>query len=160
MPPFIHPTAVVLGTVSLGESVSVWPTAVIRGDTDAITIGDESNVQDGCVIHADPGIPTSIGKRVTIGHRASVHGSIVEDEVLVGMGSILLNGCRVGTGSIIGAGAICKEGMQIPPNSLVLGVPGKVIRETTGEERERIRTSAASYVANADRHRSGEIKPV
>jgi carbonic anhydrase/acetyltransferase-like protein (isoleucine patch superfamily) len=157
---FIHSTAVVLGRVTLGNHVSVWPTAVIRGDTDTITIGDESNVQDGCVIHADPGIPTTIGKRVTIGHRAIVHGSTVEDEVLVGMGAILLNGCRVGSGSIIGAGAVCKEGMVIPPNSLVLGVPGKVVRETTDEERERIRASAASYVANAERHRSGEIRPV
>lgn len=154
---FIHPTAVVLGAVNLGANVSVWPTAVIRGDTDTITIGDDSNVQDGCVIHADPGIPTVIGKRVTIGHRAIVHGSTVEDEVLVGMGSILLNGCRVGSGSIIGAGAVCKEGMQIPPNSLVLGVPGKVMRETTDEERSRIRASAALYVANADRHRSGLV---
>lgn len=157
--PFIHPTAVVVGDVHLGARVSVWATAVIRGDTDRITIGDDSNVQDGTVIHADAGVPTTIGNRVAIGHRAIVHGSTIEDDCLIGMGSILLNGVHVGSGSIIGAGAVCTEGMQIPKNSLVLGVPGRRVRDTTDAERERIRMTVAAYVELQDRHRSGLIKP-
>src|SRR5689334_22577070 len=135
---YIHPTAVLLGDVTLGKRASVWPTAVLRGDSDSIVIGDDSNVQDGTVVHADNGIPTNIGNRVAIGHRAIVHGSTIEDDCLIGMGAILLNGVHVGTGSIVGAGAVCREGMHIPANSLVVGVPGKVIRETTDEERARI----------------------
>jgi carbonic anhydrase/acetyltransferase-like protein (isoleucine patch superfamily) len=144
--PFLHPTAVVLGNVVLGDRVSVWPTVVIRGDNDRITIGDDTNVQDGTVVHADPGIPTTIGKRVAIGHRAIVHGSVIEDDCLIGMGAILLNGVHVGTGSIVGAGAVCREGMDIPPNSLVLGIPGRIVRETTDAERERIRMTVNAYL--------------
>ena len=154
---YIHPTAVIIGRVSLGERVSVWPTAVIRADTDTIDIGDDSNVQDGTVIHADPGIPTKIGKRVAIGHRAIVHGSTVEDDCLIGMGAILLNGTHVGTGSIVGAGAVCREGMQIPPNSLVLGIPGRIVRETTDAERERIRHTVESYVKLQQKYVAGEL---
>ncbi|HEX3866890.1 MAG TPA: gamma carbonic anhydrase family protein [Gemmatimonadaceae bacterium] len=143
---FVHPAAVVIGDVTLGARVSVWPTAVIRGDSDAIRIGDDSNVQDGTVVHVDHGVPTTIGRRVAIGHRAIVHGATVEDDCLIGMGSILLNGVRVGSGSIIGAGAVCTEGMVVPPNSLVLGVPGRVIRPTTDDERERIRKTVQSYL--------------
>lgn len=154
---FVHPTAVIIGRVTLGERVSVWPTAVIRGDTDTIDIGDDSNVQDGTVIHADPGLPTRIGKRVAIGHRAIVHGSTVEDDSLIGMGAILLNGTHVGSGSIVGAGAVCREGMQIPPNSLVLGVPGRVVRETTDAERERIRSTVESYVGLQEKYKSGSL---
>lgn len=136
----------IIGDVVLGANVSVWPTAVIRGDTDTIIVGDDSNVQDGTIIHADQGVPTTIGKRVAIGHRAIVHGSTIANDCLIGMGAILLNGVRVGTGSIVGAGAVCREGMEIPPNSLVLGVPGRVTRETTPEERERIRTTVDAYL--------------
>src|SRR5690348_17849918 len=107
---FIHPSAIVLGDVTLGARVSVWPTAVLRGDSDAIVIGEDSNVQDGTVVHADEGIPTHIGKRVAIGHRAIVHGATIEDDVLIGMGAILLNGSRVGSGSIVAAGAVVTEG--------------------------------------------------
>jgi carbonic anhydrase/acetyltransferase-like protein (isoleucine patch superfamily) len=142
----IHPTAVIIGNVVLGDRVSVWPLVVIRGDNDQITIGDDSNVQDGTVIHADPGLPTHIGKRVAIGHRAIVHGSTIEDNCLIGMGAILLNGVHVGTGSIVGAGAVCREGMRIPPNSLVLGVPGRITRETTDAERERIAMTVNAYL--------------
>src|SRR6478736_6663877 len=128
---YIHPAAVVTGNVTIGARVSVWPTAVIRGDSDSI-------VQDGTIVHVDHGVPTKIGKRVAIGHRAIVHGATIEDDCLIAMGAILLNGVHVGTGSIVGAGAVCREGMRIPPNSLVLGVPGKVIRETTDADRDRI----------------------
>jgi len=155
---FIHPHALVLGDVTLGARVSVWPTAVIRGDTDAITIGDDSNVQDGTVIHADHGLPTTIGKRVAIGHRAIVHGSTVDDDCLIGMGAILLNGVHVGTGSIVGAGAMCPEGMQIPPNSLVVGLPARRIRDTSADERERIRRTVDAYLELQEEHRAGRVR--
>ena len=150
---FVHPTAVVLGDVTLGARVSVWPTAVIRGDSDSITIGDDSNVQDGTIVHVDAGLPCVIGKRVGIGHRAIVHGATIEDDCLIAMGAILLNGVHVGTGSIVGAGAVCREGMRIPPNSLVLGVPGRVIRETSDADRDRIQKTVLSYVELQKRYR-------
>ena len=155
--PFIHPLAFVCGDVTLGARASVWPTAVVRGDTAAIVIGDDSNVQDGTIVHVDRGVPCTIGARVAIGHRAIVHGATVEDGCLIGMGAILLNGVRVGTGSIIGAGTLCREGMQIPPNSLVVGVPGHVVRATTPEDRERIARTVASYLELQRRHRAGEF---
>ena len=153
---FIHPLAVVIGNVTLGDRVSVWPTAVIRGDSDSITIGDESNVQDGTVIHADNGKPTKIGKRVAIGHRAIIHGSTIDDDSLIGMGAILLNGVHVGSGSIVGAGAVCREGMVIPPNSLVLGIPGRVLRQTTHAERDRISETVNAYLALQEEHIAGK----
>jgi carbonic anhydrase/acetyltransferase-like protein (isoleucine patch superfamily) len=152
---FVHEKAIVLGDVTLGARVSVWPTAVIRGDSDAIVVGDDSNVQDGTIVHVDDGVPTTIGKRVGIGHRAIVHGATIEDDCLIAMGAILLNGVHVGTGSIIGAGAVCREGLRIPPNSLVLGVPAHVRRETTPLERDRIRRTVQSYLELQERHRRG-----
>lgn len=157
---FIHSRAIVLGDVTLGARVSVWPTAVLRGDSDTITIGDDSNVQDGTIVHVDEGVPTTIGKRVGIGHRAIVHGATIEDDCLIAMGAVLLNHVHVGTGSIIGAGAVCREGMLIPPNSLVLGVPGRVTRSTTDEDRDRIRKTVQSYVELQERYRRGEIVEV
>ena len=154
---FIHPLAFVCGHVTLGARVSVWPTAVVRGDTAPITIGDESNVQDGTVVHVDHGVPCSIGARVAIGHRAIVHGATIEDDCLIGMGATLLNRVHVGSGSIVGAGAVCREGQVIPENSLVLGVPGRVVRQTTEEERERIRRTVASYLDLQARHANGEF---
>jgi carbonic anhydrase/acetyltransferase-like protein (isoleucine patch superfamily) len=153
---FIHPDAFIFGDVTLGARVSVWPTAIIRGDSGRIVIGDESNVQDGTVVHVDHGFPTTIGRRVAIGHRAIVHGSTVEDDCLIGMGAILLNGVRIGTGSIVGAGAVCREGMHVPSNSLVLGVPGRVVRETTDADRERIARTVQSYVELQQAHRNGK----
>jgi carbonic anhydrase/acetyltransferase-like protein (isoleucine patch superfamily) len=154
---FVHRTAVVIGNVTLGPRASVWATAVLRGDTDAITIGEDSNVQDGCVLHCDEGLPCTIGARVTIGHRAIVHGATVADDVLIGMGAIVLNGAVIGSGSIIGAGAVCPEGMQVPPNSLVLGVPARVVRQTTDELRTRIGRGAGAYVELSRRHAAGEF---
>lgn len=152
---FIHPRAFVCGDATLGARVSVWPFAVLRADTATIEIGDDSNVQDGTVIHVDAGVPARVGRRVAIGHRAIVHGATVEDDCLVGMGAILLNRVVVGTGSIVGAGAVCREGMTIPPNSLVLGVPGRVVRETTAEERERISRTVGAYLELQQQHRAG-----
>src|SRR3954466_13324680 len=149
--PTIHPTAFVhtaatgVGNVTLGARVSVWPTAVIRGDSDTIVVGEDSNVQDGTIVHVDNGVPTTIGRRVGIGHRAIIHGATIEDDCLIAMGAILLNGVHVGAGSIVGAGAVCTEGMRIPPNSLVIGVPGRVVRQTKPEERARIQHTVDSY---------------
>jgi carbonic anhydrase/acetyltransferase-like protein (isoleucine patch superfamily) len=157
---FIHPLAFVCGNVSLGARVFVLPYVVIRGDVEAIEIGEDSNVQDGTVVHVDYGFPTRVGQRVGIGHRAIIHGSTVEDDALIGMGAILLNGTRVGSGSIVAAGAVCREGMQIPANSLVVGVPGKVIRETTDAERARIAGTVDSYLRLSERHRRGEFPPL
>ncbi|MCX5756653.1 MAG: gamma carbonic anhydrase family protein [Gemmatimonadetes bacterium] len=154
---FIHESATVLGNVSLGERSSVWPGAVLRGDTDRIVIGDESNVQDGAVLHCDENIPCLIGKRVTIGHSAVVHGAIVEDGALIGIGAIVLNGARIGAGSLIGAGALVSEGTSIPPNSLVLGVPGKVKGLLSDEQRARVAHGYAAYVALAAKHKAGYI---
>jgi carbonic anhydrase/acetyltransferase-like protein (isoleucine patch superfamily) len=153
---FVHARATVIGDVTLGPRVSVWPGAVLRADSAPITVGSSSNVQDLTVIHGDPGIPATIGERVAIGHRAIVHGATLEDECLIGMGAILLNGVRVGTGSVIGAGAVCTEGMQIPPNSLVLGVPARVVRETTPAQRTQIARTVASYLQLLDEHRCGK----
>jgi carbonic anhydrase/acetyltransferase-like protein (isoleucine patch superfamily) len=152
---FVHPAAHVIGNVTLGARVSIWPTAVLRGDNDAITIGAESNVQDGTIVHVDPGLPCPIGARVAIGQRAIVHGATVHDDCLIGMGAILLNGVVIGSGSIVGAGAVCREGMQIPPNSLVVGVPAKVIRETTDAERARIAHTVHAYLTLQLEHARG-----
>ncbi|HEU4630499.1 MAG TPA: gamma carbonic anhydrase family protein [Gemmatimonadaceae bacterium] len=152
---FIHPLAFVCGDVTLGARVSVWPTAVVRGDSAAIAIGAESNVQDGAVVHVDAGLPCRIGSRVAVGHRAIVHGATVEDDCLIGMGAVLLNGVRVGRGSIVGAGAVCPEGMEIPPGSLVLGVPGRVVRATSDDERRRIGGTVEAYLLLQREHRDG-----
>jgi carbonic anhydrase/acetyltransferase-like protein (isoleucine patch superfamily) len=154
---FVHPLALVLGDVTLGPRASIWPMAVVRGDSDSIAIGAESNIQDGAVLHTDPGLPMRIGARVAIGHRAIVHGATVDDNVLVGMGAILLNGSHVGQGSLVAAGAVVREGQRIPANSLVVGVPGRVLRETTEEERARIARTVASYLRLQERHRAGEF---
>lgn len=151
---FIHDAAVVIGRVSLGSRASVWPTAVIRGDIEAISVGDDTNVQDGAVLHADPGLPCVVGDRVTIGHQATVHGCTVGDECLIGIGATVLNGAVVGAQSIVGAHALVPEGMEIPPGVLVVGVPAKVRRELTPEERAGLAAQAARYVANAARHAS------
>lgn len=154
---FIHPAAIVCGDVTLGARASVWPTAVIRGDSAPIVVGEESNVQDGTVLHVDRGVPCTIGARVAIGHRAIVHGATVEDDCMIAMGAIVLNRVHVGAGSIVAAGALCTEGMQIPPGSLVVGIPGRVVREVRDEERERIRNTVASYLDLQRRHRAGEF---
>lgn len=155
--PFIHAAATVVGDVHLAEDTSVWPSAVIRGDTERITVGARSNVQDGAVIHADPGVPTTIGEDCVIGHRAIVHGTTLEDGVLVGMGAILLNRVHVGTGSVIAAGAVVLEGTVVPAGSLVVGVPGKVVRALSDEQRAGVLANAARYVELARRHLAGEF---
>ena len=157
---FVHPAAFVYGDVTLGPRVSVWPTAVLRGDTAPIVVGEDSNIQDGTILHVDPGVPCTIGARVAVGHRAIIHGATVEDDCLIAMGAILLNHVHVGAGSIVGAGALCPEGMKIPPGSLVVGLPGKIVREVTDAERARIRRTVASYLQLQQRHRGGEFPAV
>ncbi len=154
---FIAPGAVVVGRVSLGDRSSVWYGAVVRGDTASITIGEETNVQDGAVLHVDPPSPVVLGARVVVGHRAVVHGARVEDECLIGMGAMLLNDVVIGRHSIIGAGAVVTEGTVIPPLSLVLGVPGKVIRTLPEETGARIRRNAAVYVEAAGEYLAGRL---
>lgn len=153
---YIHPLAAVIGDVTLGPRVSVWPTAVIRADTAAISIGADTNVQDGAVLHVDSGFPLVIGARVSIGHRAVLHGATVEDDCLIAMGVILLNGVVVGAGSLVGAGAVCREGMRIPPRSVVLGVPARVARDATSEITERIRRTMEGYLSLQEEYRAGK----
>jgi len=152
---FIAPTAVVLGDVTLGPRASVWYQAVLRGDMAPIVIGEATNLQDATIVHVDEGKPALIGARVGVGHRVILHACVVEDDCLIGMGSILLNDVRVGTGSVIAAGAVVPEGMQVPPGSLVMGVPARVVRHVDDGLRARIRGTWEHYVAEAERHRRG-----
>ena len=153
--PRIHPSAFVaesadlIGAVEVGKDASVWYQVVIRADDEPVTIGAESNVQDGSIIHIDAGMPTVLGKGVTVGHRAIVHGAVVDDHVLISMGAVILSGARIGAHSIIGAGALVLENMEVPPRSLVVGVPGRVVRTVTDEQIERIRRTAEGYVERA-----------
>ncbi|MDQ2930060.1 MAG: gamma carbonic anhydrase family protein [Gemmatimonadota bacterium] len=153
---YIHPLAAVIGDVTLGARASVWPTAVIRADSESIVIGADTNVQDGAVLHVDRGYPVVVGARVSIGHRAVLHGATVEDDCLIAMGAILLNGVVVGAGSLVGAGAVCREGMRIPPRSVVLGVPARVAREATSEITDRIRRTMESYLSLQEDYRAGK----
>jgi len=146
---FVDPSAQVIGEVVIGERSSVWPCAVIRGDTGVITLGDDSNIQDCSVLHSDDGFPLTIGDRVTVGHSVTLHGCTIEDECLIGIGSVVLNGARIGTGSVIAAGALVAEGAQIPAGSLVMGVPGKVKRSVSEEEKRRFAEGAQHYVEKA-----------
>jgi carbonic anhydrase/acetyltransferase-like protein (isoleucine patch superfamily) len=152
---WIAPTATVIGKVTIGEGVGIWFGAVIRGDGEPIVIGADSNLQEHVVVHTDPGYPATIGQGCTIGHRAIVHGCTIGDNVLIGMGAIILNGARIGDNSLIGAGALVPEGREIPPESLVIGVPGKVARALTPDEIARNHASAAHYVANWKRFAKG-----
>ena len=142
---YISPHAYVHGTVSIGADSSVWPMVVIRGDKGVIAIGARTNVQDGCVLHADPDAYLTIGDSVTIGHGAIVHGCTVGNEVLIGMGAVVLNHAQIGTGCLIAARALVTEGMVVPPNSLVVGIPGK-IKPLRDDQLARIRRNAQSYV--------------
>lgn len=145
----IADNAVVVGDVRLGRNVGIWFGVTIRGDDAWIEIGDDTNVQDNTCVHVDVGAPSRIGKGVTIGHCATVHGVQIGDYALIGMGSIVLGGARIGEYSIIGAGALVRENAVIPPRSVVLGMPGKVVREVTDEEMATMRWRAAHYVQRA-----------
>jgi carbonic anhydrase/acetyltransferase-like protein (isoleucine patch superfamily) len=146
---FIAPGVHILGDVTLGEDSSVWFNAVVRGDTEAVRIGNGSNIQDACVLHSDPGFPCVIGNGVTVAHSAIVHGAFVEDNVMIGMRAVVMNGARIGTNSIIGVGAVVTAGTHVPPRSLVLGIPAKVRRRLEENEDEVIARTARHYVDEA-----------
>lgn len=145
-----------IGDAHIGDHASIWYGAVIRADTERISVGAGSNIQDGCVLHADPGFPLTIGESVTVGHRAVLHGCTIEDNTLIGMGAVIMNGARIGYGSVIAAGTVILEGTEIPRESLVAGVPGKVRRATTVDEQAAIRLSAAKYQELHQRYRESE----
>ena len=150
---FIAPGAQVIGDVELHEKSSVWFNAVIRGDMDKICIGEASNIQDGSVIHTDPGCPTIVGKGVTVGHMVMLHGCEISDDCIIGIGSTILNKAKIGKNCIIGANSLVTENKVIPDRSLVLGSPGKVVRQVTDEEIEHIKENARDYVENIKKYK-------
>ncbi|WP_181798226.1 gamma carbonic anhydrase family protein [Streptomyces sp. WELS2] len=150
---FVAPTASVVGDVTLHEGASVWYGAVVRGDIEKITVGARANVQDNVTLHADPGYPVRIGERVSIGHNAVVHGATVEEDCLIGMGATVLNGAVIGAGSLVAAQALVPQGMVVPPGSLVAGVPAKVRRALSEEEREGVVLNGTLYADLAKEHR-------
>jgi carbonic anhydrase/acetyltransferase-like protein (isoleucine patch superfamily) len=149
---WVAPTATLIGKVKLEAGVSVWFGAVLRGDNELIHIGENSNVQDGTVMHTDMGSPLTIGKNVTIGHNVMLHGCTVGDCSLIGINSVILNGAKIGNYCIIGANSLIGEGKEIPDGSLVMGSPGKVVRELTDVQKKMLEASAAHYVHNAQRY--------
>lgn len=152
---WVAPDANVIGAVVLGAEASVWFGSTLRGDNETITVGDGSNVQELCVLHTDMGYPLTIGRDCTIGHRAILHGCTIGDETLIGMGAVVLNGAKIGRNCLIGAGALITENKEIPDGSLVMGTPGRVVRELDAVAIEGLRRSAAGYRANAARFRLG-----
>lgn len=151
---WVAPNATLIGLVRLREHASVWFGAVLRGDNDWIELGEGSNIQDNSVVHTDPGVPTIIGSGVTVGHKVILHSTTVGDNTLVGMGSTLLTGCKIGKNCLIGANTLIGEGKVIPDNSLVLGSPGKVIRQLSEQQLVMLKMSAQVYVHNYQRFRS------
>ena len=145
---WIAPNATIIGEVVLKKDASVWFNAVLRADNEPIFVGEGSNVQDGAIIHTDPGYACSIGKNVTVGHMAMLHGCEVGDGSLIGIGSVVLNGAKIGKNCIIGAKALITENKEIPDNSLVIGSPGKVVREVTGEEKKAVVENTKHYQEN------------
>ncbi len=152
---WIAPSASVIGKVRLARNASVWFGAVLRGDNELIDVGENSNIQDGCVLHTDMGFPLTIGRNVTVGHQAMLHGCTLEDTVLVGMAATVMNGARIGHHSVIGAHALIPEGKVIPPHSLVVGAPGRVARILGDKDIEMLDEAASIYVRKIARYRAG-----
>jgi carbonic anhydrase/acetyltransferase-like protein (isoleucine patch superfamily) len=152
---FVAENATVLGNVKLEIDASIWFNAVLRGDQELITIGRGSNVQDGCVLHTDPGFPLTVGADCTIGHQAMLHGCTIGDNSLIGIKATVLNGAKIGRNCLIGAGALVPEGKEIPDNSMVIGVPGRVKRELSDDDAQKLRRGAAHYVENYKRFLAG-----
>ena len=155
---WVAESAQVIGAVSLGVDASIWFGAVLRGDTEMLTIGRGSNVQDGSVLHADSGQPTTVGEGVTIGHLVMLHGCTIGDDSLVGIGSVILNGARIGRNCLVGARALVTEGKTFPDGSLIVGAPAVAVRTLTDEQIEGLRRSALHYVENAKRFRAGMVR--
>ena len=152
---YIAPSAVLIGKVRLEKNASVWWNAVLRGDNEWITVGENSNVQDGCVLHTDPGFPLTIGRNVSIGHMVALHGCRIGDNTLIGIGTIVLNGATVGSDCLIGAGTLIPESKTVPDNSVVLGIPGRVVRQTTNEDRAYIADPTKRYVRRIAEYKRG-----
>ncbi len=152
---WVADSAAVIGKVVLGANSSVWFGAVLRGDNETIIVGENTNIQDCCVCHTDMGYPLVIGRDVTVGHQAALHGCTIGDGSLVGMGATVLNGAKIGKNCVIGAHALIPEGKEIPDNSLVVGMPGRVIKTLSDEHAARLKKSAEGYVANHRRFRDG-----
>ena len=152
---WVADSAQVIGQVVLGEDASVWFASVVRGDTESITIGAGSNVQDASVLHADHGQPLLIGERVTVGHKVMLHGCTIGDESLIGIGAVVLNGARIGKNCLVGAGALVTEGKEFPDGSMILGSPARVVRQLSPEQIEGLRRSAQHYMENARRFKAG-----
>ena len=150
---WVAPNAIIIGKVKLEKNSSIWFNAVLRGDIEKIVIGENSNIQDGSVLHTDPGYPLTVGKGVTVGHMVMLHGCEISDDTLVGIGSTILNKAKIGKNCIIGANTLVTENKTIPDNSLVLGSPGKVIRKVTDDEIKVIRENAKHYVKNSKRYK-------
>lgn len=148
---FVAESAAVIGLVALENNASVWFNAVIRGDNELITIGENSNIQDGAVLHTDPGVPLTVGKNVTVGHKVMLHGCTIGDNSLIGINSVILNGAKIGRNCLIGANSLIPEGKEIPDGSLVMGSPGKVIRTLSAQQQEALLLSADTYVKNFKR---------
>ena len=156
---WIAPSADVMGDVTLGDNVSIWWGSVLRGDNDPMVIGDNCNIQDGCVLHTDPGFPLTLADNVSVGHMCMVHGCTVGAGSLIGINSVILNGARIGKNCLIGAKALIPEGKEIPDNSLVVGAPGKVIREVSDDQRDLMARIVKSYVARWQRYKR-ELTPL
>ena len=150
---WVAPGAYVIGAVHLGEESSVWYGAVLRGDTEPIRVGARTNVQDGCILHADPGYPAVVGDDCVVGHRAVVHGCEIGEGCLVGMGATILNGARIGEGSIVAAGALVPENKEFSPRSLIVGVPAKRVKDVSEEQTADIASGVRTYVERAASHR-------
>ncbi len=155
---FVADNATVIGNVRLENNASVWFNAVVRGDNELITIGENSNVQDCSVLHTDPGVPLTIGKNVTVGHKVMLHGCVIGDNSLIGINSVILNGAKIGKNCLIGANSLVTEGKEIPDGSLVMGSPAKVIKQLSPEQQQGLLRSAETYVANFKRFKR-EMKP-
>ena len=150
---YVAPDAAVIGSVSMGQDASVWFQSVVRGDNDLITIGERSNVQDACVLHVDDGVPLNIGANVSLGHQVMLHGCTIQDGCLIGINAVVLNHAVIGEGSLVGANALVPEGKQIPPRSLVLGSPGRVVRTLSDEQVADLQRIAQHYVDKAKQYR-------
>jgi carbonic anhydrase/acetyltransferase-like protein (isoleucine patch superfamily) len=157
---FIASTAAVMGDVSIGEEASIWYHAVVRGDMAPIVIGAQTNIQDGTIVHVDAGLPCTVGARVAVGHRVILHGCTVGDDCLIAMGSVLLNRVTIGAGSVVAAGAVVPEAMEVPPRSLVMGVPGRIVRQVDPALAERVAATWKHYVKEARAHRAGNYQLV
>lgn len=156
---YVADSATLIGKVTLEANASVWPGVTIRGDNERITIGENSNVQESCVMHTDMGFPLTIGKEVTIGHQAMLHGCTVGDGSLIGIQAVVLNGARIGKGCLVGAGALVTEGKEFPDHSLIIGAPAKAVRTLTEEELQRLKLSAQSYAMRGQQYKA-ELKRI